>query len=397
MYDVGWARRLQALRDVGDPLADAVVERLNKEQGIEYVHKLLRTLVLEPGISFKPMLPELRQYLIESATLPDWMDNDKVKAGTELFADHSIEIVMMLFTASLPTLYAAKQGAEVLTLTKRMVNYTYLERRIFETAQFVLDVTDTNAFTSKGKAISQTQKVRLMHAIIRFLICNDEKWKPYWHPSWGTPISQVELVGTMMSFSVTVIQALERSGMLLDADEKENYLHLWKVVGSMLGIRDELMPKSYADAANLMATCELLFIESSPTGRILADVLLRFLNTHSGGMMPNLINDMIRHAVGKYTADSLGLPEWSWSRFILRFQKAAWLLESWLDHDIPIISNISRYAEKRIITMLLDKEREHVMDDDSLPENLRPNKLYLPNHMRVKFHMPQVENTRIED
>lgn len=57
---------------------------------------------------------------------------------------------MMLMGASLPTLYAAYKGAQVLVLTDRMVDYTKLQRRVVETAQFVMDVTEFEAFEPEG-------------------------------------------------------------------------------------------------------------------------------------------------------------------------------------------------------------------------------------------------------
>lgn len=384
MYDVIWAAKLVELYDAGDPLADDVIAAIANTQGLPAVQKVMGTWVREKGIRLDDTMPEVQKFRRESKQLPDWIDNQKMELAANFFADHSLEIVMMLFLASLPTLYAAKQGAEVLMVTKHMVNYTYLERRIFETAQFVLNVTDEGAFGENGKGFEGTQKTRLVHAAVRYLIANDPRWSKFWESIGGIPISQVELAGTMLSFSVTVIQGLEKCGLRISEAEKEAYSHLWTVIGHLMGIRQELLPKDYKDAEAFMATCKLRFTESSPTGRILTDVLLQFLDRHSD--VPNaLISDSIRHAVGRYTADALGLDGsryWTW--IFLFFQKIIWSVESLLEHHIPLISQLSRFIDRRVIGALLDYEREIIAKEDIPPENLRSKKLEVPSHMAQK-------------
>ncbi|NJR12331.1 DUF2236 domain-containing protein [bacterium] len=266
------------MRDQGDAEADALMERIFQSGTLDAVSQTLRKLVENDDIPVTEMRPEIREYLQDAGRLPPWVDHDKLNQASAIFDIHGLQIVMMLLGASLPTLYAARKGAQVLVMTDRMVNYTLLQRRIVETAQFVMDVTDFGAFQPDGSGIVAVQKVRLIHATIRHLIRFDPKWKDQWDNEWGIPINQVDLAGTMLSFSTTVLQCMERSSIILTAQEKEAYLHLWKVIGYLLGIEEALMPRDYADSVDLMDTTLKLNHEASAAGQLLTKVLVKFLD-----------------------------------------------------------------------------------------------------------------------
>jgi len=65
---------------------------------------------------------------------------------------------------------------------------------------------------------------------------------PLWADSWGRPLNQEDLAGTLLTFTTVVFDAFRRSGVETTSDEREEYFHLWRVIGSLLGIRSELIP-----------------------------------------------------------------------------------------------------------------------------------------------------------
>jgi hypothetical protein len=50
------------------------------------------------------------------------------------------------------------------------------------------------------------------------------------------PLNQEDLLGTLLSFTITVFEVLERFGIQWTVDEQEAYLHAWDVIGAYLGI-----------------------------------------------------------------------------------------------------------------------------------------------------------------
>ena len=62
---------------------------------------------------------EIRDYLVQTLTLPEWADMGKIKRGTVL-REMGPPDRFCLFCASLPSAYAAAQAVKVLYLTARL-------------------------------------------------------------------------------------------------------------------------------------------------------------------------------------------------------------------------------------------------------------------------------------
>lgn len=370
LYSEKWAERVQSMRNLGDNEADEIIQRVFDSGSLEAVNETLMKLVQNDDIPVTAMRPEIRAYLQEASRLPPWTDHEKLKRASAIFNIHGLQIVMMLMGASLPTLYAAHKGAQVLVLTDRMVDYTKLQRRVVETAQFVMDVTEFGAFEPEGSGIIAVQKVRLIHATIRHLIRFDPRWKDQWNYEWGWPINQVDLAGTMLSFSTTVLQCLERSSVRLTDDEKEAYLHMWKVIGHLLGIEAPLMPADYADSVDLMETTLKINHEKSEAGTKLTQVLVKFLDDRIP-FYTSYITDVMRHWIGHNAADILDLPKMSWTIYVFRLQRVVWWLESRFHREIPVVGRFSRRFNRRLVEAILLVERGGNRPAFRLPSTLR--------------------------
>ena len=60
---------------------------------------------------------------------------------------------------------------------------------------------------------------------------------------------------------------MRRLGVRVPAKDVEAYLHLWNVIGHLLGVRDELLVHDIADATALVDTIRRRQFEASPEGR----------------------------------------------------------------------------------------------------------------------------------
>ena len=92
--------------------------------------------------------------------------------------------------------------------------------------------------------------VRGFHAAIRKMLEGREPWKTEWtvpmtprndgaRPGDGkpeVPINQEDLLGTLTTFTVVVIESLEKMGVTVSDEHRDGYLHTWLVVGHLLGI-----------------------------------------------------------------------------------------------------------------------------------------------------------------
>jgi hypothetical protein len=284
---------LDALRHVGDPLADATIDALFREGEVEEVTALFAALVrnddaLAPATLRAQLSPRaadaVLSYLAQArAAQPDVVPPAVLERGQRLFARRGPEVLLVLGTYSLPAAYAAAKGVQVLWRTGRLE--LDARRRLWETTQMVVDVLTPGGLDDgpegDGRGLRTAQKVRLMHAAIRRLIQTDRRTP--WDPAWGVPINQEDLAGTFTTFSWVVLDGLHKLGGEVDPADADAYVRTWGYVASILGVRSELLPDTVADARVLTETIQRRQIARSAEGVALTRALLEMLAEQMGG------------------------------------------------------------------------------------------------------------------
>jgi ER-bound oxygenase mpaB/B'/Rubber oxygenase, catalytic domain len=300
---------LDRMRELGDPLADGPVSAVLERGGVDAVNAIMQTLVRVDQPVPEQLPDEVQSYLVETLPLPTWADMDKIKRGQQLFETWGVLITLCLFCASLPASYAAAKGVKVLYLTARLD--TDARRRVMETGQFLMDVVAVGGLDEHGKGRRAIQRVRLMHAAVRHLIkARSEQTPGMWHPDWGTPINQEDLAGTLLTFSYVAADPMRRLGVHLSAKDVDAYLHLWNVIGHLLGVRDDVLAHDLADATALVDAIRRRQFQASPEGQDMTLALLNLLDELTPlHRFDDTIPPLIRHLIGDETADLLLVPE----------------------------------------------------------------------------------------
>ncbi|MCI0670609.1 MAG: DUF2236 domain-containing protein, partial [Myxococcaceae bacterium] len=134
----------------------------------------------------------------------------------------------------------------------------------------------------------------------------------------GLPINQEDLAGTLMTFCAVPLDALPRLGVEVSAEEAEAWVHTWNVVGSLMGVREELLPRDRADAEALMDAIRDRQWAPSSDGRFLVQPLLRMMQDYlPGSVFDGVPVVLVRHLAGDHCADLLGLPSMDWTRVLV--------------------------------------------------------------------------------
>ncbi len=253
---------LESMRQECDPAADAVMQKLYERGQVPLVNELLDLLVhnRQPPPSLLP--EEVQAYLRATSALPPWADMARVRLGEETFRRYGVLSLASLLCASLPECYAMRNGVHALALSTLLRKHT--RRRLYETAQMVVRVMARGGLDDEGEGVRTAQKVRLLHAAMRRLLEEDpaaasEALKgrgglgvllaeKVWNPAWGRPICQEDMAFTLLTFSWVVLRGLKLLGAPLDERERDAYLHCWRVTGYILGVREDLLPDTLADA-----------------------------------------------------------------------------------------------------------------------------------------------------
>lgn len=338
---------LDPMREITDPLADEVVATVINSGGLEAFNEMMKQLVNNRD-KVPDNLPKIvNDYFEKTKTLPEWADKEKIKKGEDIFDLYGPEMITMLFFVSLPYAYATKKGSHVLAITAELTKHVH--RRIFRTAQFIMDVMQSGGLGTDGSGIRSAQKVRLLHASIRYYIAHKSKWESEWDPSWGHPINQEDMAGTLMDFSVGVMKGLKRCKIIFTPEDAEAYLHCWKVVGHIIGIRPELLPENVEDAFELADTIIERQLGESDSGRVLTKDLTRFIQ----GFIPRFSSGFpataIRYLSGAKIADVIesGQSDWTW--VLLKLQIAIFDINERIKDRFPGLQKYIRFLTWNLI------------------------------------------------
>ena len=283
---------LDEMRQFTDPPADEVIAAFLQKHGRNKAKELFDMLIGHVGLHTARLPIELRAFVESNRNLPDWADPEKIRLAEEVFINHGPKFLLFLFYKSLPTLYSFEKGAQVLLITGRLSDEATgrkkFNRRVGETGQFVLDIMSPGNLTEGGMAVDAALKVRLVHAAIRQFIPSEK-----WDDNWGKPINQEDMSATLLTFCVTMIEGMKLAGTPLTQAEAEAYMHHWKVVGHLLGLREELLPLNAADGSAHLAMCIRRQAAPSEAGKTLTRALLDFaedaLPGHLADHLPSVL------------------------------------------------------------------------------------------------------------
>ena len=246
---------LDALRQAGDPLADAAVARLHDEGGAKAVGRAFRHL--QGNATPLPAdAPEaLHAFMRDTGGLPPWVQPSRLEAGGAAFLKNALPSVVVLLASSLPRGYAAPCLTEILSISRNLERHPY--ERLMGVVQLLVDVSDHRAFLDGGRAIVTAKKLRLLHAGIRVIA---DQWRPGFRASYGVPVNHEDMLATIMAFSYLLVTGIRRLGLPLSDQEAEDHYYLWRVFAVLMGIHppgaphdDSLVPATLTEAAEFYA------------------------------------------------------------------------------------------------------------------------------------------------
>lgn len=294
---------LSAMRRQGDFFADQLIAEVFADD----IHKASFRSFLD-SLTYNHQLNQLDEFyavkevFIGAAKIPNWADQKLMKQGAAFFAVHATTVMNLLGLLSLPYCYAAADGAKVLDLSERIRNKP--EHRLGETADFIWDVMAPNAFEPEGKGFVSILKVRLLHAAIRFYTQKSGKW----NEDWGLPVNQEDMAGTNLSFSLIVVRGLRKFGLTIEYPQQQAFMHLWNVIGFLLGVDERLLPETGKEALLLEEGIRLRNFKASEHGQSLTRSLINYFSTVDASFPQKETMQLMRYLVGDDVADLLALP-----------------------------------------------------------------------------------------
>ena len=186
-----------------------------------------------------------------------------------------------------------------------------------------------------GRGCVSAKKVRFLHASMRCMLMDPEKFhpvgdrekpqslaeqlshvqKPWDVAKLGVPINQEDQAFVLLTFGYLIPKGMERWGRTIPRDQKEAFLHLWKVIGHIMGIREDLMTDDLDEAAALYERILARNGGPSDAGVQLTDAVMEFLEEYLPGRF-----GLARRFPAELIIDQLGPDK---ARMIVRAERFA--------------------------------------------------------------------------
>lgn len=146
--------------------------------------------------------------------------------------------------------YCLMGGYDYAYLNKPLIATEALKKgavkRLSETLDFWINVTRYDALQIHQKGYEFAIKTRLIHSYARLSI---RKHYHNWDTeNWGEPINSWDMMATYIGFSLVFMHSLHKLGNTISAEEEKGLFHLWKYVGYLLGIPENLLPNDKQEA-----------------------------------------------------------------------------------------------------------------------------------------------------
>jgi hypothetical protein len=310
--------RLGAYLSRVDETADRVVESI--EEMAPGVGWKMFDEASAHGVAHVAGAPEsFRAFFAEVERVPVWVDWATLDRGGEVLLRAGVLGGIVLGLKSLVTGYATPAGNKPLVFSGRLAEHA--PRRLQETSRFVQATIRPGGLRPHADGYRITLKVRLIHAQVRRLILRSGRWDA---GAWGAPVNQHDQVGTLLLFSLLVLEGLRQLGMHVSSADADAYMHLWRYSGTLMGVDAELVPTTESDAFRLGELIAATQGEPDADSRLLTRALLEASSRGAktdqerkrAARQAGFSAGLCRALIGTELADKLGVPTSSWRRMM---------------------------------------------------------------------------------
>jgi hypothetical protein len=260
--------RLETGLHLGDLLADAAVAEMYALD--DFGWRDVQQILADPLALINNAPPCLRALLEAASTPPPWFDPAVAQAGGQAWWKFGTLQSSTLYQ-SLIYGYQARGFVRPLAATGQFEEHTY--ERVLGTGRWVALATAPGQMLPGNAGWSHTIRIRMVHALVRHHLVTDGGWDV---AEWGVPISQTYSALTIGGGFLALPMAVARDfGIQYSAAEHEAIAHLWRWIGWVIGVEEELLPKNFAAAQHLFGIGAEFDLEPDESSKSLTRALLR--------------------------------------------------------------------------------------------------------------------------
>ena len=336
---------------VGDPLADDLVdwmERSGESAKAEFEQ------ALRCGSSTVPAAaPELARFFARAEATPPWVDLAQIRRGALAYQRFGVLGMIVLSAWSLINGYHSSAAVKPLAFTGQLRHNT--QRRLAETARFVSEASQVDGLRLGRPGRDISLRVSVIHAHVRRACLSSGRWQT---EVWGLPINQADMFGTLLEFSLLMMDGAQRLGFFLTLEEREAILAMWQYCGHLSGVDPWLLEQLGSEAKTRRLAELLRLVQPGPDqdSLMLTEQLLKVPGQNARGKGPPVLavavsrfhNGLARAFNGPEIADDLGIPDDLWKYSVYPVRAAVTPFE-WLRRKIPGASKLAAYVGNRAV------------------------------------------------
>ncbi|MBP2479268.1 hypothetical protein JOF53_008140 [Crossiella equi] len=267
---------------------------------------------------------ELAAFFEAVERTPSWVDHGRLRSGAEAISRAGSLAAFTLCDVYLVVGFHSLRVCKTLTSTGQTGKAT--SRRVLNTASWWLDVTTPGSLERGGVGYQAALRVRLVHAHIRDVLLRRGDWDL---DAWDQPLNDAQANQLTLMFSLGVMEATQALGIRYTPTERADILHLWRYVGWLVGIEEDMLPASEGEAWQHLweqAWTELVPDEDSRT--LAADLREAYRRPRPGdselraSWAERVHTAISRIVIGPASADLLGMPDDPAARALVRAVRA---------------------------------------------------------------------------
>jgi len=226
---------------LGDAVAQEYLVGFGFSEGLGKLHQIIASYPK----NVQTYSETTQRFLEQIFTIPEWLNTNLLEAGSN-FCNRT-------GTSGLATLrnYCLMGGYESAAINKPLIFTEALKKgavkRLSDTVVFWINVTSNNQLQLKQKGFYSAITTRLIHSYSRIMILNDPNWDVN---AWGKLLNAWDMQATNLGFSIAFIDGLKKLNFKPTQQEIDGTLHLWKYVGYLIGIPEQLLVDTQQQAAD---------------------------------------------------------------------------------------------------------------------------------------------------
>lgn len=354
---------------LGDELCDAWLT--DADQLPQKGMPMFRTALTE-GVDRVEEAPDSLKALFDQAnTVPDWFVPDMAVVASKALERYPIQQGLMLQSVALMGGYSIPGLVQPLLETGSLQNSVVA--RMGRTLAFVAAVTLPGGVRVGDVGYQQALHVRIVHGLIRARLRSSDNWQ---HKRFGVPINQTDMIATSMQFSLMVIHGLIAFGCHLSQEERAAILHLWRYIGYLMGLDQNLVPMTEDECNQWLYSFLVTQQMDALNAHDLAQALHELPVLLDGDTRKARKEQQFRAAITRFywgdkVASDLGLPNPSWPRVAIPGVSVA---QNGADYLRRYLSPV-----EHVLTWISVRYRDHVKG-----QYLRANPELLPVFTQIE-------------